>query len=229
MRRLRGSAGDAPESAGGSPRRRPTRTTVVVIAGVALLAVLIGLVLVFTGNDGTEPAAGAAAPTTSPATTSAATTSPSAAPTSGAAKSSTTPNPDGLPPALPAVPLDGTAKAGDGVSATLPRIEEIQGSGTGPGNIAGPAIRVTVRIHNGTRQPVSMDGVAVNMFYGSDMTPASPLDDPSQAPFHGTVAPGEAAVGVYVFSVPSGARDSVTVEVGYKAGAPLLHFTGPVG
>jgi hypothetical protein len=31
-----------------------------------------------------------------------------------------------------------------------------------------------------------------------------------------------------VFSVPAGARDSVTIEVGYQAGAPLLLFTGPV-
>jgi hypothetical protein len=67
------------------------------------------------------------------------------------------------------------------------------------------------------------------MFYGSDETPASPLDDPSQAPFQGTVAPGETADGVYVFSVPAGERDSVTVEVGYTAGAPLLHFSGRVG
>jgi hypothetical protein len=127
------------------------------------------------------------------------------------------------------VALDGTAQVGDGVSATLPRIEEIQGSGTGPGNIAGPAIRVTVRIHNDTGQPVSVNEVAVNMAYGADMTPASPLDDPSQTPLVGTVQPGETAEGIYVFSVPSDARDSVTVEVGYQAGAPLLYFTGPVG
>ena len=224
MRWLHGSAGERSESMTGSAPRRPGRRVILAMAGVVLLAVLIGLVLVFSRGDDTESAADAAGTSTSEAPTSA-----SAAPSSDAVQPSTTSNPEGLPPALPAVALDGTAQVGDGVSATLPRIEEIQGSGTGPGNIAGPAIRVTVRIHNATGQPVSVNEVAVNMAYGADMTPASPLDDPSQTPLVGTVQPGETAEGIYVFSVPSDARDSVTVEVGYQAGAPLLYFTGPVG
>ena len=135
---------------------------------------------------------------------------------------------DELPPALPEVALDAAAAVGNGIVATLPSIESIEGSAVGPGNIAGPALRVTVRIQNGTAQPVSLDGVAVNMSYGADRTPASPLDDPSRRPFSGMVAPGESGEGVYVFTVPADARDSVTVEVGYQAGAPLLLFTGPV-
>jgi hypothetical protein len=68
------------------------------------------------------------------------------------------------------------------------------------------------------------------MYYGADKTPASPLDDPSQRPFGiDMVAPGASADGVYVFTVPEGQRDLVTVEVGYQAGAPLLLFSGPVG
>jgi hypothetical protein len=47
--------------------------------------------------------------------------------------------------------------------------------------------------------------------------PASPLDDPSAAPFAGTVAPGEHADGVYVFTIPEEDRGSVTVSVGYQA------------
>jgi hypothetical protein len=44
------------------------------------------------------------------------------------------------------------------------------------------------------------------------------------------VEPGQSAEGVYVFTVPvpADARDQVTIEVGYEAGAPLLQFTGPV-
>jgi len=87
-------------------------------------------------------------------------------------------------------------------------------------------VRVTVRIENGTRENVSLDGVAVNASYGTGSTPASPLDDPSRAPFTGTVSPGDAGQGVYVFRVPPEERDLVTVEVGYEAGAPLLLFTG---
>jgi hypothetical protein len=94
--------------------------------------------------------------------------------------------------------------------------------------VNGPALRVTVRIENGTDQPIELDGVATNLSYGADRTPASPLADDSERPFSGTLAAGASADAVYVFSVPADARDTVTVEVGYTAGAPLLQFTGPV-
>ena len=90
------------------------------------------------------------------------------------------------------------------------------------------ALRVTVRVENGTAEPVALGGVAVNLAYGPDRTPASPLDDPSRRPFATMVEPGESAEGVYVFTVPADERDRVAVEVGYEAGAPLLLFTGPV-
>jgi hypothetical protein len=125
------------------------------------------------------------------------------------------------------VPIDRPAAVGNGIVATLPAIEAIEGTATGPGNIAGPALRVTVRIENGTEQAVSLDGVAVNLSHGPVRDPAPPLEDPSQAPFNGMVEPGGTSEGVYVFSVPTHVRDLVTVEVGYQAGAPLLLFTGP--
>src|SRR3712207_9591951 len=87
-------------------------------------------------------------------------------------------------------------------SVTLPAIEGIEGTAVGPGNIAGPALRVTVRVENGTAEPVALGGVAVNLAYGPDRTPASPLDDSSRRPFATMVEPGQSAEGVYVFTVP---------------------------
>jgi hypothetical protein len=133
---------------------------------------------------------------------------------------------DDPPPSRPAVALDAAAEAGDGVSASLVSLDAIEGTATGPGNIAGPALRITVRIANGTDEPVSLGGVVVDLASGRDLVPASPLGDPSAAPFAGTVAPGEHADGVYVFTIPEEDRGSVTVSVGYQAGAPLLVFTG---
>jgi hypothetical protein len=146
-----------------------------------------------------------------------------------------TPSPSGptsaaadLPKALPEVPLTSPGPVGNGVVISLAGIQGIQGAATGPGNIDGPAVRVTVRVHNGTSGTISLGGVAVNMYYGADRTPASPLDDSSRRPFDGQLAAGRSADGVYVFTVPAGARDHVTVEVGYQAGAPRVLFTGAV-
>ncbi|MFQ1003612.1 hypothetical protein [Modestobacter sp. SSW1-42] len=135
--------------------------------------------------------------------------------------------PDGLPVALPPVALDQEAGTGDGVTVRLDRIEAVQGTGTGPGNIGGPALRLTVALTNGSSAPLSLDGVQVTMTSGADQAPASPLNDPSANELDGVLAPGGSVTGTYVFRVPQDQRDVVSVTVGHTAAAPLLVFTGP--
>jgi hypothetical protein len=215
----------------GSPTGRSAgrrRLLLAVLGAVVVVAIVVVLLLLNRGDDastasGSEPADGST-------TTSAAPSSSTAPSSASAAPTSEPPAGDGtgLPPSLPAVPLQSQAAVGNGVTATLTGIEAIQGTASGPGNVAGPALRVTVRIQNGTADAVSLDAVAVNMYYDADRTPASPLEDPSQRPISGSVAPGQSADGVYVFTVPKSHRDAVTVEVGYQPGAPYMTWTGAV-
>ncbi|SDF27091.1 protein of unknown function [Blastococcus aurantiacus] len=217
-----------------SPPARWDRRRLLLAAGAALLVAALVVVLALTRGDDTDrtpAAAGSSAPSTAPSTaesTDAGTTpTGTAAPTTAPAPETPVAGPDDqLPPALEPVGLEAQGPVGDGTVVTLPAIEAVQGSGQGPGNVAGPALRVTVRILNDGDQEISLDGVAVNLSYGTDAAPASPLDDSSSRPFTGRLAPGEEAEGVYVFSVPSGARETVTVDVGYRAGAPRVLFTG---
>lgn len=214
-----------------------TRRRVWLGAAVAVVVVVLTVVsLLLSGGDDDRTPSAAAGETTASTTTAppvvAAPTAPTPAPTPETTPE-TTPEPTGPtgdvddpPPSRPAVALDAAAEVGDGVSASLVSLDAIEGTATGPGNIAGPALRITVRIENGTDEPVSLGGVVVDLASGRDLVPASPLDDPSAAPFAGTVAPGEHADGVYVFTIPEEDRGSVTVSVGYQAGAPLMVFTG---
>ncbi|WP_299956301.1 hypothetical protein [uncultured Modestobacter sp.] len=135
----------------------------------------------------------------------------------------------GIPAMLAPVALDEAAVTTDGLTVTLPAIEAIDAVGTGPGNVSGPALAVTVRVANGTAEPISLDGVQVTVAYSEEETAASPVNDPAAAPVQGVLAPGASAQGRYVFSVPVGGRGLVTVIVGHAAGAPLLVFQGPVG
>jgi hypothetical protein len=200
-------------------------------AAAAVLVALVAVVLVATGSRDGGDAGATAAPT--PATGSAFPTVPSTPdgtpPPAPPTPEATGPTSDAnaLPSALPAVSLDQPAAVGNGITAVVESLEAIDGTAQGPGNVAGPAMRATVRITNGTAEPVSLDAVAVDLATGAELVPASPLDDPSGLPFRGTVAPGETAEGVYVFSVPADARAAVTLSVGYQAGAPFLVFTGP--
>lgn len=209
-----------------------TRRRVWLGAAVAVVVVLTVVSLLLSGGDDDRTPSAAAGETTASTTTAppvvAAPTAPTPAPTPETTPEPTGPtgNVDDPPPSRPAVALDAAAQVGDGVSASLVSLDAIEGTATGPGNIAGPALRITVRIENGTDEPVSLGGVVVDLASGRDLVPASPLDDPSAAPFAGTVAPGEHADGVYVFTIPEEDRGSVTVSVGYQAGAPLMVFTG---
>jgi hypothetical protein len=220
-----------------SPGNRFAGTRRRVWLGAAVAVVVLTVVsLLFSGADDDRTPSAAAGETTASTTTAPpvvpAPTAPTPAPTPETTPE-TTPEPTGPtgdvddpPPSRPAVALDAAADAGDGVSASLVSLDAIEGTATGPGNIAGPALRITVRIENGTDEPVSLGGVVVDLASGRDLVPASPLDDPSAAPFAGTVAPGEHADGVYVFTIPEEDRGSVTVSVGYQAGAPFMVFTG---
>lgn len=203
------------------------RRRVVLASGAALLvAVLVAVVVALAlGDDDEVTAAGDAADASAAASTTAAPPELAPAPV--------TPEPAGptedateLPASLAPVGFDEQAAAGDGVVADVVSLEGIDATGVGAGNIAGPALRVTVRITNGTTGPISLDGVAVDLAHGVEQLPASPIGDPSTALFGGILQPAASAVGVYVFTVPADDRELVTLSVGYQAGAPFMVFTG---
>jgi hypothetical protein len=220
----------------GRTRPREARHRRLLAAGTAAVvaAVLLTVALVAGGGNQDPDGPGASAATASAGPTGAAVPSSAAGPSASVQPQSPpsadpavpTGDPAELPPSLSAVALDATATVGDGVSGALESLEAVEGTATGPGNLAGPAVRVTVRLTNGTAEPVSLDGAVVTMTHGAEQTPASPLDDPSAVPFSHVLDPGDSAVGVYVFTVAEDARESVTVSVGYRPGAPYLVFTG---
>ena len=221
----------------GSRRRRLLTAVAAALVAAALLAVAL-----VAGRGGTEPAGSGPSAATAPAEgtgtgepTAPAGPSPRVPPAPSptgdpaaltAGPAALTGDPAVLPPSLPAVALDATAAVGDGVTGSLQSLDAVEGTATGPGNVAGPALRVTVRLENGTAGPVSLDGAVVTMAHGAAQTPASPLDDPAAVPLSGVLEPGDSAVGVYVFTVADDARETVTVSVGYRPGAPYLVFTG---
>ena len=229
----------------GTPRPSPSpspsrsRRRLLVVLGVVLaLAVLVTLVVTLRGVDGDgadggaraggDAAASSSAPSTSPAPSAEGTTDPTATPTPTQPAAPVPGSVDELPPSLPQVGLTETAAVGDGVTVAVTSVERFEATGTGPGNVSGPALRITLRLTNGTAADVSLDAVTVNAAHGADVTPAPDVNDVSRAPFAGSVAPGASAEGTYTFSVPAGPLDPAVVEVGYRPGAPLVLLVGPV-
>ena len=214
-----------------TPTDRPSRPgRRGVLAIVALVVLAVAIVVGFAVRNGED---GRAAAVTGTRSTAPAESSPSTGPTGSPAPTgeAVTPGPgsiDALPTSLPQVGLTETAAVGDGVTVAVASVERFEGEGVGPGNVSGPALRVTVRLTNGTADAVSLDAVSVNAGVGDDVVPAPELNDVSRAPFSRSVAPGSTAEGTYTFSLPSGATGPVVIDVGYRPGAPLVLFVGPV-
>lgn len=206
-------------------RLRPTWIILFAVAFTAVAALAVWAL----GADGADDDSRAAvAGTSAPTSSSPAPGSATTAPTSPAVSPSPDPGSDvaGVPASLAAVGLDDAVDAGGGLTAELTSIAAIQGAGAGPGNIAGPALAVTVRITNGTGAPLLLDQVEVALSYTAEEVAASPVDDDAVSPLRGTLSDAASAQGTYVFSVPADQREVVSVTVGLVAGSPLLVFTG---
>jgi hypothetical protein len=116
----------------------------------------------------------------------------------------------------------------DGVSVQITEVEAVRGVGRGPGEASGPALRVSVEVDNGSDEPVNLDLAQVNLFFGPDDAPAGELSGPGVRRFSSDLSSGEDTVGVFVFSVPTDARERVRVDFTYSTEAPRVIFTGAV-
>lgn len=116
----------------------------------------------------------------------------------------------------------------EGLSARLVTIESVQGEAVIPGEVGGPAIRVTLEVVNDTGQTLETPAVVVNLYVGEDLAPAGPILNPGGKPFPSSVPAGATASGVYLFTVPEDRRGDITVEVDLAVGTPIVVFKGAV-
>jgi hypothetical protein len=186
---------------------RTTRITTAVV-GVLVAGVIGGAALGFSRPG----APGDAAPTAPVDTAS------SAAPTGLASSPAPTPQPTTSAPLASAAPIR------TDLTAEVVAMKAVQGRATQPGDVAGPAVRFTIRLHNATAKTVGLTNAVVNATYGSDQEPAYPLSDGT--PFPSTVSAGKSVTGVFVFTVPESARGTVAVSIDTSTADPVVAFTG---
>ncbi|MCL3861289.1 DUF4352 domain-containing protein [Actinotalea sp. K2] len=220
-----------------SPSRR--RRTVIWLVAIALVLGLGGAI--WAANRGPSEVGSPSPTPDGPEATAGATPSPGASPTEPAVddpQDGESPAPEGESPAEPPtaptdvlvmaepVPLDETVVVDSGLTVTVQDLEAVEGTGQGAGEVAGPAVRVTVAITNGAAAPTALGAVIVNVTYGADQVPGVELSGPGVKRFSGELAPGDTASGVFVFAVPVGERDRLQITVDHAAGAPIVVFEG---
>jgi hypothetical protein len=126
----------------------------------------------------------------------------------------------------PPIDLEETADFGTGLAAEVVGMEAVTGEAKVQGEIAGPAVRVTVRATNNSREAISLAQGLVEVTYGQDRSPGVALSGPGVVPFPGSLAPGESATGTFVYGIPLAERGLVQVTVFYSVDAPLVVFEG---
>lgn len=125
----------------------------------------------------------------------------------------------------PSRPLTSPADFGGRVTARIVSIKAIDGVAHGPGEIAGPALAVTLQVDNGSARPIDLAGVGVTLT-DSAGDPASSLAGDPSSPLTGTVAAGGNAAGTYVFTVGADRRRPITLALSYSTEAPTVVFSG---
>ncbi|GEK78815.1 hypothetical protein [Agrococcus baldri] len=210
----------------------------VIVAIVAAVVIFVGVIWAAVATGAGAPRAGssvsptpaATAPAASdPAPTSSQAPAPSAAPaaTPPPAVPTAAPPASDAPIAPEAAPVEPEEVAEqEGVEVELARIERVQGEAIAPGEIAGPAIRLTVDVRNGTDEPIDAGLIVVNAYFGDARTPGNSLMQPGGSPFGGSIAPGESARGVYLFESGDVELADTLVGVDVVPGQPTITFRG---
>lgn len=111
------------------------------------------------------------------------------------------------------------------VTATVDGVQQVDATGRGVGEISGPALAYTVTVSNTGSTAVDLAGVSVNVQDQSGAPFSSIEGDPAK-PLAGSLAPGQSAQGVYVFTLPADFSGPTTLSLAYAAGAPIALFTG---
>lgn len=208
--------------------------TALVVAGVVVVGVALAWGLSGLGNS--AAAEGAPGASASP---SAADPDPGPAPsdpaTPRASDETPTPGPDepeeASPDAretLPPVALGAPVSVEGGPTVSVSSVESVEGQAVLPGEVSGPAVRVTVRVENDSDETIDLTTAVVTLYAGESNLQASPITKPAGKAFPADVAPGEIAEGAFVFELPENERADVRVEVDLSVSDPLVAFSGDI-
>ncbi|MGN6427594.1 MAG: hypothetical protein ACTHMF_12310 [Leifsonia sp.] len=222
-----------PPELGGTRRTRNVvllAVAAVVVIGLATAGIWWGVA----NGSASSPVAAESPSSPAPAPHSSASPTPSAPKPSTAkpaptATSKPTAQPGAAGAALPQrepIALSTKTTVDKGVTVTMSKLEAVKGEASGPGEVAGPAIRFTLVFANPGAAAYGSQPIVVNAYYGQDNTPALPLSGPGATTLAASIPAHSSASATYVFTVPEDQRGSVTITVDYQAGAPAIAFQG---
>lgn len=214
-----------------SSNRVMTRALVVLVAVLAASGAVLAARSVSSGDPaGDPPGRAAGAVESARAGTGAPESTPGAEPAPGAKPSpaSLTPVPVEPVRTLPAVAMSEPADFGTGLQLVVTGAESVAGTARGPGEIAGPAVQLSLELRNHSDEPIGLDHVVVSLEHGPARAPASPLAGPPARDFEGVLEPSSTQRATYVYAVPTADHDDLRILASYAGEAPAVALVGAV-
>jgi hypothetical protein len=117
------------------------------------------------------------------------------------------------------------SRPSNAVSVRISTIKPITAKAQLPGEVAGPALALTVKIDNQSPQRVDLGSVLVTLADSSG-APGGEMSARPARPLKGRLASQKSASGVYVFTVDEDRRDPIMVLVTLAGETPVLAFKG---
>ncbi|MFT3798206.1 hypothetical protein [Microbacterium sp.] len=194
----------------------------VVVGGAVAIAVVAVVILIWS-SAGSLQASGSPAATESAGSysqTVPATPSQWPTPTPGAT--------DGVDPGEPIqVDIDQSALVAGTLTARISEVTSFEAEDSEePGQLAGPAVSVTIEVTNASGKAVDLAGASLNLDFGDAHTPAPAIGDPVATGLPATVADGATVTGTYSFSLPLDVREQVRVILDLVSGESQVIFLG---
>lgn len=123
------------------------------------------------------------------------------------------------------VSVDAPVGFGTGAQIALEKLRIIQVKPETPGEVAGPAVAVTVVVTNLGTSPLNLDSAVVSLEAADGELGIATTAGRSR-PLRGDLRPGAHTKGVYVFMLDPARQREVRVNVNYAAGDPVAIFSG---
>lgn len=140
---------------------------------------------------------------------------------------------DWTPPADPEAPalteesgaLDAEIALSTDMVVTVDDISTTEITPETPGEYAGSAVVVTVKVANESKRAQSIDSAVVSLVTDDGDVGVATTAGPNE-PLHGELAAGDDATGTYVFMLDPTKGRAVKISVNYAAGEPVATFAG---
>jgi len=96
--------------------------------------------------------------------------------------------------------------------------------GSEPVQVA-PGLKIVIDVNNGTSRSISLDTVVLTVADAKG-TPGVPMSQSGSHALRGSLGAHKDSSGTYVFTIPAGHRDPITVNFSYSSAAPVALFVG---